>query len=103
MFKLTRAAIGQIQEAARQGGNQGQSLRLAAFRKADGSIDYRMGFDENTEDDIHLDCDGIRVIMAPDYVPLLDQATLDYVELEPGQFHFIFINPKDSGYSPPTE
>ena len=71
--------------------------------KADGGIDYRMGFDEGTEDDIRLDCDGIPVVMAPEYVPLLDQATLDYVELEPGQFHFIFLNPKDSGFSPPTE
>ena len=25
------------------------------------------------------------------------------VELEPGQFHFIFLNPKDSGYAPPNE
>jgi iron-sulfur cluster assembly protein len=40
--------------------------------------------------------------MAPEYVPLLDQATLDYVELESGQFHFIFLNPKDSGYHPPS-
>jgi iron-sulfur cluster assembly protein len=36
-------------------------------------------------------------------VPLLDQATLDFVEMEPGQFHFIFLNPKDSGYRPPAD
>ncbi len=103
MFKLTPAAVTQVEEAARQGGTKGLALRLAAQQKADGSIDYRMGFDEGTEDDIRLDCDGVPVVMAPEYVPLLDQATLDYVELEPGQFHFIFLNPKDSGYSPPTE
>ena len=40
--------------------------------------------------------------MAPEYIPLLDQATMDYIEMEPGQFHFIFLNPKDSGYRPPT-
>lgn len=103
MFKLTPAAVAQIEEAARQGGTKGLALRLAAQRKADGEIDYRMGFDEGTEDDIRLDCDGVAVVMAPEYVPLLDQATLDFVEMEPGQFHFIFLNPKDSGYRPPAD
>ncbi len=41
--------------------------------------------------------------MAPEQVPLLDQATMDYVEIEPGQFHFIFLNPKDPSYQAPTE
>ena len=48
----------------------------------------------------NIDCEGVPVVMAPEYVPLLDQATLDYIEMEPGQFHFIFLNPKDSGYCP---
>jgi iron-sulfur cluster assembly protein len=34
---------------------------------------------------------------------LLDEAIMDYVEIEPGQFHFIFLNPKDANYQPPTE
>ncbi len=102
MFRLTASAIGQIHEAARQGGAEGLALRLAAQQQADGSIDYRMGFDEGSEDDIRVDCEGVPVVMAPEYVPLLDQATLDFIELEPGQFHFIFLNPKDSGYRPPA-
>jgi len=102
MFRLTASAIGQIHEAARQGGAEGLALRLAAQPQADGSIDYRMGFDEGSEDDIRVDCEGVPVVMAPEYVPLLDQATLDFIELEPGQFHFIFLNPKDSGYRPPA-
>jgi iron-sulfur cluster assembly protein len=28
---------------------------------------------------------------------------MDYVEIEPGQFRFIFLNPKDPHYTPPTE
>ena len=103
MFRLTASAVGQVHEAARQGGAEGLALRLAAHQKPDGGIDYRMGFDEGTEDDIQIDSEGVPVVMAPEYVPLLDQATLDYIELEPGQFHFIFLNPKDSGYAPPTE
>lgn len=103
MFKLTNAAAAQVLVAAKQGGTEGMSLRLAAQRRPDGTIDYRMGFDEATEDDIRVSCEGIDVVMTPEQVPLLDEATMDYVEMEPGQFHFIFLNPKDSNYQPPTE
>ncbi|MBK1716868.1 HesB/IscA family protein [Thiocystis violacea] len=103
MFKLTAAAAEQVLKAARQGGTEGLSLRLAAAQNPDGSIDYRMGFDELTEDDIRMNCEGVDVIMAPEQVPLLNQATMDYVELEPGQFHFIFLNPRDPTYAPPIE
>ncbi len=103
MFKLTTAAAQQVLEAAKQGGTEGMSLRLAAAQNPDGSIEYRMGFDDLTEDDIRMQCEGVDVVMTPEQVPLLDQATMDYVEIEPGQFHFIFLNPKDPSYQPPTE
>ncbi len=103
MLKLTSAAVGQVLAAAKQSGTEGMSLRLAAQRKPDGAIDYRMGFDDVGEDDIRLNCDGVDVVMAPESVPLLDQAVMDYVEIEPGQFHFIFMNPKDPAYQPPTQ
>ena len=103
MFKLTPAAAEQVLKAAKQGGTEGMCLRLAAAQNPDGSVDYRMGFDELTDDDIRMSCEGVEVIMTPEQVPLLDQATMDYVELEPGHFHFIFLNPKDPTYRPPTE
>ncbi|MBK5963702.1 iron-sulfur cluster assembly accessory protein [Thiocystis minor] len=103
MFKLTAAAAEQVIKAANQGGTEGMSLRLAAAQQPDGSIDYRMGFDELTEDDIRMTCEGIDIVMTPEQVPLLDQATMDFVEIEPGQFHFIFLNPKDPNYKPPIE
>ncbi|MGQ9658990.1 MAG: HesB/IscA family protein [Thermochromatium sp.] len=103
MFKLTPAAAEQVLRAAKQGGTEGMCLRLAAGRNPDGSIDYRMGFDDLTEDDIRISSEGVEVIIAPEYLPLLDQAVMDYVELEPGQFHFIFLNPKDLTYRPPAD
>ncbi|MTW20115.1 HesB/IscA family protein [Allochromatium palmeri] len=103
MFKLTPAAAEQVLKAAKQGGTEGMCLRLAAGQNPDGSIDYRMGFDDLTEDDIRLTSEGVELVIAPEFVPLLDQTTMDYVELEPGQFHFIFLNPKDPNYHPPTE
>lgn len=101
MFKITATAARQVLNAAKQGGTQGLSLRLAAHQKPDGSIDYRMGFDDATEEDIRIASEGIDIVMAPEYVPLLAEATMDFVEIEPGQFHFIFLNPKDANYSPP--
>lgn len=103
MFKLTDAAAAQIQEAARAGGTEGQALRLAARRLQDGSIDYRIGFDDPGEEDIRLKLSGVSLLMSPEDAPLLDQATMDYVELNPGEFRFIFLNPKDPGFAPPVE
>lgn len=103
MFKLTTAAAEQVRTAAQQGGTEGLALRLAAQKKPDGAIDYRMGFDDGTEDDIRFKAEGVEIVMAPEYVPLFDKATMDFVEIEPGQHHFIFLNPEDANYSPPKE
>ena len=103
MFKVTPAAAAQVKNAAHQGGTEGMALRLAASRRQDGSIDYKMGFDEVSEDDIRFTSEGVEVVMAPEYVPLLDSATLDFVELQPGERQFIFLNPKDNNYTPPVE
>jgi iron-sulfur cluster assembly protein len=103
MFKVTQAAAEQVKQAAHQGGTEGMALRLAASRRQDGSIDYKMGFDEVTDDDIRFNALGIEVVMAPEYVPLLDDATLDFVELDEGGRQFIFLNPQDPNYVPPEQ
>lgn len=100
MFKVTAAAAQQVKEAAKQGGTEGMPLRLAAQKKADGSFDYRMGFDQGTDDDIRISIEGVDVVMAPEFVPLLNETTLDFVEMEPGDFQFIFVNPQDANYTP---
>jgi len=103
MFKVTPQAAEQVKTAAEQGGTAGMALRLAAQQRPDGSIDYRMGFDEGNDDDISFNSEGLQIVMAPEYVPLLDAATLDFVEIEPGESQFIFLNPKDANYAPPVE
>jgi iron-sulfur cluster assembly protein len=103
MFKVTPQAARQVKVAAEQGGTAGMALRLAAQQRPDGTIDYRMGFDEATEDDIRFSSEGVQIVMAPEYVPLLDAATLDFVELDAGDPQFIFLNPKDATYVAPSE
>ena len=103
MFKVTSQAAEQVKAAAEQGGTSGMALRLAAQQRPDGSIDYRMGFDEGNEDDIRFSSEGVQIVIAPEYVPLLDSATLDFVKLEEGDSQFIFLNPKDPTYVPPSQ
>jgi iron-sulfur cluster assembly protein len=103
MFKLTAAAAAQIQAATRESGAEGMSLRLAVARRPDGSFDYRMGFDDSREEDLIIKSEGIEILMEPEFVPLLEQTVLDFASLdgEP-EPQFIFINPKDPNYHPPS-
>ncbi len=103
MFRLTTAAAEQVVKAAEQGGTQGMSLRLAAARGQDGAFDYRMGFDAPSEDDIRFKSEGVDIVMAPESVPLLDDTVMDFVALDDGQHQFVFLNPKDPNYKPPTD
>ena len=103
MFKVTAQAAAQVRYAAQQGGAGGMALRLAAHKKSDGAIEYRMGFDHAKEDDIQFASEGVEIVMEPEYVPLLDQTVMDFVTLDDGGHHFVFINPKDANYSPRDE
>ena len=104
MFKMTPAAAEQISIAAEMQDDH-PSLRVAAKIDDDGQMSYGMGFDEERESDIVIDCEGVQILISPMSDALLDEATLDFVELRPGEFQFIFINPKDaacSGRQQPT-
>lgn len=99
MITVTPEAAKQIQMAAAQGGLEGLALRLAARPSAQGGLEYGMGFDDANDDDLSFDCEGVQVVLEAQYGPLLNGTTIDYVEIEPGQFHFIFMNPNDTGGS----
>lgn len=103
MFKITPRAAQQIQQAAKMGGTEGMALRFAAQKNEDGTFDYLMGFDDAKDDDIQFDSEGVSVIMEPEFFSLLDETTMDFTELDDGENQFIFINPKDSNYTPPKE
>jgi iron-sulfur cluster assembly protein len=101
MIKVTKAAAEQILASAKEGGMENMALRLAAKKLPDGSFDYGMGFDEAKDDDLSYNCEGLEVIFQPEYGPMLSGAVLDYVEMEPGEYRFIFMNPNDPNYKPP--
>lgn len=100
MFTLTSAAARQIQQAASTSGAQEMALRIAARVDPDGAVEYGMGFDDPNEEDMKLDLEGVAVVIADAYQELLDEIVLDYVELEPGEFNFIFIDSRQSAGAP---
>ncbi len=94
MFQVTAAATRQIRESAQRSHAEGMALRVAARQVADGSLEYGMGFDARGDDDSSLEFDGLTVLVAAHHQPLLDDTVLDFVELQPGEFGFIFIPPQ---------
>ncbi|MBS34573.1 MAG: iron-sulfur cluster assembly accessory protein [Thiotrichales bacterium] len=103
MFEVTRGAAKQIRKTAGDGDMEELALRVSANREPDGSISYRMGFDEFAEGDTVVSTRGVDVLLRTNDKSLLQGATLDFVEIEPGQMQFIFMNPNDPSFVPPTE
>ena len=104
MITVTPAAAEQIRLSAKQGKMDGLPMRIAATRNPDGSLHYGMGFDDNRlQGDFHLSSEGIDLVVSGSSMPLLSGMTLDYVEIEPGTFQFIFMNPNDPNFTPPDK
>ena len=104
MITITPAAAEQIRSSAEQGNMQSMAMRIAARRNPDGSIHYGMGFDDTEhEGDIHVTSGGIDVVISETSKILVDGMTLDYVEIEPESYQFIFMNPNDVNYVPPEK
>ena len=92
MFTLTSAAAHQIQLSAQASSAENLALRLAAKLEADGTLQYGMGFDEPADEDLKLSLEGVNVVIGAPYQALLEETTLDFVEMEPGEFNFIFLD-----------
>ena len=103
MITISESALKQIQEAAKQDDMKGLALRLAVRQDDAGAYEYGIGFDEIRDEDLKFENDGITVVVAPAYKEVLEGLTIDYVEIEPDKFHFIFVNPNDPNHVAPGE
>lgn len=103
MLILTPQAATQIFKAAKMGDMQGLALRIDIKQNSTGEMSYNMGFDEIRNGDVHIVSEGIDVIFSEHCKVLLNGTTLDFVELEPDNFAFIFLNPNDPNYVPPQQ
>ena len=95
-FRITEDAAEQILQSMSQTDPTTGSLRIAAKRRPDGSIDYAMGLDEADDTDTVLEQYGVEVLIGVTSLDLLAGPLLDYVPLETiGEKEIIFLNPKD--------
>lgn len=105
MIKITPEAAAQVRQSAEQNKARDMSLRIAVRREDDGTFVYGMGFDDEGADDAHFESEGISVLISNSSKDLITGATLDFVEINPGERQFIFINPNDPAHaaSPPAD
>jgi iron-sulfur cluster assembly protein len=103
MITISPRAAEQIRFSAQQSQSEGQPLRIAAKVSVDESLEYGLGFDQAKDDDLKFTIEDIDIVIAPENAELLHGAHLDFVEIEPGQPNFIFLNPNDPHYKPPAE
>jgi len=101
MITVTPEAAEQIVRSAQQTGAGSACLRLAARLDDKGVIEYGLGFDERAEGDAQVVANGVTILVSPGSVELLTGATLDYVEINPGEWRYIFINPNDPSHKAP--
>lgn len=102
MIIITPQAAEQIRVSTQQQTATGPVyLRLAARLGDKGTIEYGMGIDEKSKGDLEVVASGINVLVSAGSVELLSGATLDYVEINPGEHRFIFINPNDPSHKAP--
>lgn len=100
MMMVTPAAAEQISVARKQSDCPDTPLRIAVQARADGSLHYIMGFDdEKKPGDFIIEKDGANVVVDQASQPLANGMSLDFVDLE-GTMEFIFINPNDPKQTP---
>ena len=101
-FRITEDAAEEILRSMRQTDPSAGSLRIAAKRNPDGSLDYAMGFDQADDTDTVLEQFSVEVLIGVTSLDLLAGALLDFVQLETtGPKEFIFLNPNDPQFVPP--
>jgi len=98
MITITQAAAAQIRKAAAESGDATPALRVAAQLAADGSIDFGMGFDQMRTGDTATQVDGIDLVVAARSLELVEGARIDFVEMEPGDYRFVFA-PADEAHA----
>lgn len=103
MITVSPAAAEQIRKSAEETDSEGLCLRVAARVTPDEALDYGMGFDDPRDDDLRNTSEGIDIVVAPSSADLLHGTHIDYVQLETGEYNFIFQNPNDPAQKPIKE
>jgi iron-sulfur cluster assembly protein len=104
MIKVSESAYRQILLSMEKGNAQGLGLRVAAKREKDGSFKYAMGFDEVKDDDVVTEEREIKIVYGQNMAPLVQGMTIEFDVVDDGEEpQFIFLNPNDPAFVPPSE
>jgi Fe-S cluster assembly iron-binding protein IscA len=103
MITVTRRAAEEIGLSTQNPDAQGLLIRFGVDQTDEG-FQYLMGFDERSDDDIHLESNGIEYVLAYSQKTLLEGMVVDFDEIDKENgYGFIFMNPNDPKYEPPEE
>ena len=90
-FTVTPSAAEQIRKSMPE--NETPALRIAAQVMEDGNVEVGMGFDEQREFDLEIVTNGVNILIGANSRDILEGVTLDFTEVAPGNFNFVFIPP----------
>ncbi len=97
MISLTKAAADQIRIAASQSGAENMALRIAARVNDAGMLEFGMGFDDERGNDAAVDSWGVTLLINAQSKPYLDDVTIDFTEVAPGESRFVFSKASAGG------
>lgn len=96
MLSITDNAARQIKQASLDAGAEGMALRIAAHRDdTSDEMHYGIGFDEEREHDEEIHSNGLTLLVSPLSRDALEDLIIDYVEVAPGDYRFIFYRESD--------
>ncbi len=103
MITITKRAAEEIGLSTQNPDAHGLNIRFAVDQTDEG-FQYLMGFDERSDNDIHLESNGIEYVVAYSQKELLEGMAVDFDEIDTENgYGFIFMNPNDPNYEPPKE
>jgi iron-sulfur cluster assembly protein len=97
MISLTKEAAEQIRLAAQQSDAANLGLRVAARINDAGMMEFGMGFDEERSNDAIVDSWGVTLLVNAQSAPMLDDVTIDFSEVAPGESRFVFMKASAGG------
>jgi len=97
MISLTKEAAEQVRLAAEQADAGNMGLRVAARVNDAGMLEFGMGFDDERGNDTIVDSWGVTLLVNAQSAPMLDDVTIDYNEVTPGESRFVFMKASAAG------
>ncbi len=103
MITLTQSAATQILKSFEPLPKDDKSiLRIAVQEKPNGDFHYIMGLDDPKDGDTRFISNNVNIAVSEEQNALMDKMEIDYIEISPNEFNFIFQNPNDPKYQKPT-